>query len=212
MRYEKPAMIDVVPPGKLPGAEVVHFEITKEEAEFGNLRAAIHGMGRDTVRPGRYAKLLVGGRLMMSDTDMEWQTSRNFIWRAHGDVLVAGLGLGLVLVPVLAKPEVKSVLVIEKSQDVVDLVLPHLQKLPGAEKLAVVVADALEWRLPKGQIWDTIFFDIWPNVCEDNLVEMTRLKRRFARRLDREDPVAWMGCWREDDIRYRRAQERRMGW
>lgn len=42
----------------------------------------------------------------------------------------------------------------------------------------------LEVNAPKGQKWDTIYFDIWPDVCIDNLEGAARLARKFSPRLD----------------------------
>lgn len=36
--------------------------------------------------------------------------------------------------------------------------------------------------------FNTIYFDIWPTISEDNLPEITKLKRKFARSVEREDP------------------------
>ncbi len=63
--------------------------------------------------------------------------------------------------------------------------------------------------MKKGQKWDTIWLDIWVDICEDNLDEVTALKRKFARRLNRENPEYWMQAWQEDYLRYLRRQSRR---
>jgi len=69
--------------------------------------------GRDTyIRPGRYARLHVGHVLMMSDTDMERRSNVQVVQQARGHVLIAGLGM--ILHPILAKPEVTRVTVVEK--------------------------------------------------------------------------------------------------
>lgn len=197
----RPAIATIVPPGKDEEATVEHFTISKEAAQFATLRAAVNGDRYGTVRPGRYASLHINGELMMSDTDMEWRTNIEFMCCAHGRVLVGGLGLGFTLIPVLAKPEVESVTVVEKYAAVTRLVLPHLKDTPGFPKLRVIVDDVLTWKPPKDATWEVIYFDIWPSICADSVADMTRLKRRFARRLNRADPQAWMACWREADAR-----------
>jgi hypothetical protein len=47
------------------------------------------------------------------------------------------------------------------------------------------------------------------NICEDNLDEVTTLKRKFARRLNRENPKCEMMAWQEDHLRYLRRQSKR---
>ena len=156
--------------------------------------------------PGKYMNLVVNGELVMSDTSMEHATNTEVIRRAQGSVLVAGLGLGMILIPMARKPEVKSILVIEQSQDVVDLVWSQIQKALGKDalKVTVVCADIFQWPIPKGAKWDVVYFDIWPNICTDNLKEMATLHRRFARRY-----TDWMGSWCKDLLKSRKRREDR---
>ena len=204
---------EIVPPGEQGVAKIDHFEVSKRASEFTSIRAAM-GRRDEYVPEGKYVRLTVKGHgLMMTDTRMEQVTNYDVIHNAKGKVLIMGLGIGMVLIPILKKPEVTSVTVIEKYQDVVDLVIPALRaKVPEASKLGVIVADALEWMPPKGVKFDTLYFDLWADICTDNLEEITFLKRRFARR---KNPGAWMGAWVEDKLRYEdrrsKREERRWG-
>jgi hypothetical protein len=58
---------------------------------------------------------------------------------AYGDVLVTGLGFGLLASWLVNKPEVKSITIIEQSQDVIDLFFEN-NSLPDDVK--IIVADA----------------------------------------------------------------------
>lgn len=195
-------MCDFVAPGSVGKAKVEHFEID---------RSPVRGFMRpdEYISPGKYTRLFVGGRLFMSDTDMERRTNYGVVRAARGDVLIAGLGIGMILVPILRKPEVTSVTVVEISKDVADLVEPSMRKLPGAEKLTIVVADIFDRPHLGRQMFDTIYFDIWADQSTDALKEMATLHRRFARR---KRPGGWMSSWRLDLLRARREQERRSGW
>jgi predicted membrane-bound spermidine synthase len=196
---EKPSIVNIIPPCQNEGAKIDHYEVTEKDANFGNLRAMLHGDYAGIVKPGKYARLFVNGHgLMMSDTQMEWVTSNYLALAASGEVLVGGLGLGLILIPMMERPNVKRITVIEKYKAVIDLVLPHLKSLKGGDKLEVIEADVLEWKPPKGRLWNYVYFDIWPNICGDNYPEMKKLKTRFRRRLDKTGDN-WMGCWRERD-------------
>jgi hypothetical protein len=210
-KIEWPKMIEVVPEGERGEAKVTHFEVDEKASRFTSLRAAVNMCSGEYVPPGRYARLVVGRDLMMSDTEMEQSTNSCAVYAANGDVLIAGMGLGVMLIPVCRKPEVKSVLVIERSADVIALVEPYVRKFLGkdAEKLIVLNMDIFDLQPPKGKKWDTIWFDIWPNVCEDNLDGLGTLKRRFSKRLNRENPKCWMGAWEEDRLRYLRQQSKR---
>lgn len=201
MQLQKPSVTSFLPPGKKGIAEVTHFTVSEQEASFTRMRAAF-GHPAEEVDPGSYAKLCIHGSLMMTDTRFEWRSNAGAVYRAKGRVLIGGLGIGMVLAPILASPVVEEVTVVEKHQDVIDLVEPHVRKLPGGSKLKIICADILEWKPPRGARWDAIYFDIWQNICTDNLPEMNRLKRRFR---NCKAPGGWMGCWEEDALRRRRG-------
>ena len=178
---------DVVPEGSRRIARVEHFDISKDEAEFHNLRCAINsrrlGMTH-FVRPGRYARLYVNGQLMMSDTPMEQATSREAVELARGRVLIAGLGLGLIVLPILAKPDVESVTVVEKFADVVRLVSPAVRRAAGTDagKLVVERADIWRWK-PEMRRFDFAYLDIWPTINSDDYGEHVALRRKVRRYL-----------------------------
>jgi spermidine synthase len=143
-------MAEVIPEGERGNARVTHFEVSEDDARSYNIRTAMSGNGIAQVSPGRYARLTVGRTVVMSDTPMEQRTNRRVVQEARGDVLVAGLGIGMVLLPILEKEEVTSATVVEVDEDVVALVSPHLPQ----EKLRVVSADILEWSPPPGEKFD----------------------------------------------------------
>lgn len=191
----RPEMRKIVPEGKKGIAEVQHYEVTEQEARFGNMRAAIRGRAFEMVRPGEYCKLLLHGGLVMSDTDMEWRTNLPFLKAARGRVLIGGLGLGFVVVPLLRKKEVETVTVVEKYQDVIDLVLPHIAQ----PTLTVKQGDVHTYRSQlNGDKFDCIYFDIWPDMCWDNLAEMKSLESSYRSVLHRKNPNRWnrwIGSW-----------------
>lgn len=127
---------------------------------------------------GEYIRLVVNGELMMSNTPMEKRTSADFVINAKGDVLICGLGIGLVIMPLLENKEVKSITVIEKYQDVIDCVLPQIKKYDTTNKLTVICEDCFEFKTDKK--FDTIFIDIWANINSDIYKEeMKPLKRKY---------------------------------
>lgn len=192
---ERPKVATYLPEGKKGVAKIDHFEI-KESTQ--QLRALI---GKEPfITPGKYARLLIHGDTMMSDTDFEWNTNQTLLMAAKGDVLIAGLGIGLVLPPILDNPKVKSVTVVEKYQDVIDLVGPSYVN----PRLRIVCADIFKWKPRKGQTFNALYFDIWSGVCTDNLKQMDLLRDRFKPFKKRG---GWLGCWRENHLR-RQAESR----
>jgi spermidine synthase len=197
---------ELVPAGKQGVATVEHFEVSREASAFTAFRAMQHGPD-EHVGEGTYARLMIGHTLMMSDTHMERSTNSAFVRNAKGHVLVAGLGLGLILFAIADKPEVTQITVVEKYQDVVDLVGPAVMARLGA-KLTIVTADIHDWKPEKGVKFDTLYFDIWAEQSTDDLREMATLHRRFAHS---KAPGAWMASWRHDELKARRGRERRNG-
>jgi spermidine synthase len=157
-----------IPAGEHGAAKIVH----DTPDDFTRMRAMFD---RQPLTAEKYTRLFVDGELWMTDAEFECQTNTGVISRASGDVLIAGLGLGLILNAILDKPSVRSVTVLERSLDVIALVGPHYQQ----PKLTIVEADVFTWQ-PSKKAYDFIYFDIWANVPnEDNKTEITTLKRRY---------------------------------
>lgn len=142
---------------------------------------------------------------MMSNTSMEKFSNQKAVNRSHGHVLIGGLGIGLIIIPICEKDDVLSVTVIEKNPDVIALVAPHIKH----QKLTIIQADIMEWRPAKGRKFNSIYFDIWPDINLDNLDDIKKLHACFKFRLDRKDPHCWMSSWKVDDLRYLRESYKR---
>ena len=175
-----------IPAGKIGTAEIDIFDITDQGAMMFNVGAR----GR-LVKAGRYTRLKINRELMMTDTPAEQRDHWYPLHNATGSVLITGLGIGMVVSACLQNPAVTDVTVIEINPDVIALVGPHI----SSPKLTIINADALDWKPPKGKRYDLVWHDIWPDICGDNLPEMAKLKRRFARRTE------WQGCWAQEQCR-----------
>lgn len=176
-----------VPEGQSGDFKIKRFTVSQEDSEFATLRALIKG-GRGALPPGDYTGLYEHGRLWMSDTPDEIRDHLQAIRKAKGYVLINGLGLGVVLAAVAAKPEVKHVTVVECSPDVIALVGPHYQERFG-DRIEIVQDNAFTYKPPKGIRYGMVWHDIWPDICSDNLPAMKLLHRRYGRRAD------WQGSW-----------------
>lgn len=190
-------------------ARLERFTLTEEQARFANTQTLFSG-GRSfqRLRPGDYVRLMVNGELMMSDTDMEKITNLDIVANAHGKVMIAGLGIGLVIDNLrekIANGIIESIVIYEKYQDVIDLVASRYKDLP----LEVRCADILQYIPPKQEKYDTIYFDIWPTIDVENLKEMAVLHQRWKYR---KLPGAYMGSWMQDFLRNERKKEQRSSW
>lgn len=191
-------------------AKIKRFTISEDEARAYNIRTCMsYGSGLQFVTAGDYVKLYVDGELMMSDTPMEKTTNMKFIRNAHGEVMIAGLGIGLILeniIPLYESGKVTKVVVYEKYQDVIDLVAHrYIDRLP----LEVRREDIMTYKPSREEKYDTLYFDIWADIDEKNLDDVRVLHNRWK---SHKKDGAWMDSWMADFLRKRRAAERRSSW
>lgn len=173
------------------------YSIKKFTVKSDNIRAAIDG-----IPCGEYVSLRLSGDILMSNTPMEINTNSEFARCANGDVLIGGLGLGMIVLWIQDNPKIKSITVLEKSQEVIDLVKPQL---PLNEKVSIIQADVFDWIPPKDKRFDTIYLDIWSGINSDIYnEEMKPLKARYRKWLRplKESPQHFLGCWAEHQARY----------
>lgn len=200
MSYE--TKVDV--PEGISGA----WKIQRFTIQTGSDELFSHSLRGRGVSPGTYTRITRNGRVVMSDTDAEVRDHSKFIWKARrggGRVLIHGLGIGMCLNAILSgDSQVKHVLVIEQSPDVIKLVASHYIKKFGAERVEIREGDAYTWKPEKGQRWTHVWHDIWDDLCTDNLPLMTRLHRRFGKRCD------WQGSWGRELLE-REVKEKKRG-
>jgi len=176
------------------GFSVEKFTVTKND-----IRAVLI----DRIPPGEYVRLVKKGGMsgvIMSNTPMEKRTNREIVGRSNGNVLIAGLGIGLILLPIQEKENVTSITVLEKYQDVINLVATQL---PLNEKVNIIQGDVFDYQFPRGTKFDTIYFDVWSYINSDIYQEMRELKKLYRKYKvsPKENPDAWMGCWAEWEAR-----------
>ena len=95
---------------------------------------------------------------IMQDTEQEYGEHGWLMTRMSGDILIAGLGIGMIHIPLLDSDDVTSVTVVEREQDVIDLVWEDCAK---DDRFTIVHADIHTWEPPAGSSWDVGWFDTW---------------------------------------------------
>jgi hypothetical protein len=118
------------------------------------------------------------------------------------NVLIFGLGLGIVVDMMLDVPSVQRIVVIEKDPEI----FMYCQKrFEGDKRLTFVCQDALTmpWFGMGGDIFDVVWCDIWPTISEDNVKDITLLHRRWTQH------CRWIGSWGHDRLKYERMKRRR---
>lgn len=108
------------------------------------------------------------GRAWMSITLSEINTHKKPIERAKGNVLVLGLGLGYFPYMISRKDSVKSITIVERSQEVIDIFTQYiLPQFEHKNKITIVKADALSFldNLEDGE-YKYCYADIWKSPSE----------------------------------------------
>jgi hypothetical protein len=187
-----------VPDGISNNWEVSSYEVSKEAETFGAMRAMFSTSDRGRYVPaGTYKAIKRSGNIIMSNTPDEIRDAHPFLRIAKGNVLINGLGLGIVLDLIINKVNednskaITSVIVVELSDDVIKLVGPTFNK---DHKVTIVNHDALTYK-PTGH-FDAVWNDIWDNITSDNLPTMKTLTRKYGRKSD------WIGSWCRERCEY----------
>ncbi len=184
MGYVK--LADILKPVTVGTVTVDIMDYTKKPLGF---RERMSGLTQD-----RYARLLINGEVMMSETPMEKRTNSDFVFHAHGDVLIGGLGLGMIVLAIQEKPAVSSITVIENSMDVIAAIRPQL---PLNRKVEIIKGDVFTYK--PARKFDCIYMDIWFYPDDEAYEEMKTLKRRYGHYLKskEESPKRFNKCWAE---------------
>lgn len=97
---------------------------------------------------------LAGGSIM-TNSEAEKIKNLEIINASKGDILIAGLGIGLIILPIMSKQEVNCVDVVELHKEVIDLVAGQL---PLNEKVKIINENICLFTPEKK--YDFIYLDI----------------------------------------------------
>jgi hypothetical protein len=101
--------------------------------------------------------LKIRDKVWMVDDPPHWWNIQDQSQTFHGHVLCAGLGLGLIVHALHARPEVTKITVVEQERSVIDLVVPWLPQ----EKLEIVHDDFWHHAKERDVQPDGVFFDLF---------------------------------------------------
>lgn len=167
--------IDIeVPDAVLNDWEISSFTVDEDGAKIHNIREIVRGTNR-LIEPGEYKRLSWKGSMVMSNTPAEIKDHLPFIVSATGNVLITGLGLGMVAKALHEKEDVESITIVEKNSDVIKLVAPTYESY---KKIKIIECDAFEFK--SKEVFDFCWHDIWYTICFDNVKEMMRLKKSYS--------------------------------
>lgn len=137
------------------------------------------------------------GKTMMSNHEFETLTNQKFLDNAKGDILIFGLGIGLIVFPLLNEDDVNSITIVEVDSGLIDEVFPIIIKNDPKSKVNVYLSNAFEFETD--MMFDTIYFDIWSDINQQSFSEMKFLSERFIKNLK---PGGWMDSWCSEEENY----------
>ena len=126
-----------------------------------------------------YLALTEGNNIWMSLNPNEIETMKPYINKARGNVLVLGLGMGYVPFMLSLKNCVKSITIIERDQEIINLFNELIYpSFPNKEKVKIIKGDAVEYtrKIQKQGTCDYVFADLWHDP-EDGLPLFVELKK-----------------------------------
>ena len=181
--------LDFIKDESIGAYKVITKILTEQDAKFYNLRALLNNRLEALVNAGTYKVLTKDGEIVMSNTQLEITTHQKAIEKAKGEILVAGLGLGMFLTAIKNKKEVKKIVVVEKSKEIIQMIGKYYKD----SKIEIINEDIFDFSTKDK--FDLIWIDIWNDFNNYNLEEMEYLKEKFS--LNSKEIL----CWSEDILR-----------
>lgn len=135
------------------------------------------------------------GFIWMLDSEAEKATHQFAIDACDGVVLVGGLGLGYIVEQLAVKESVTDIIVIESSQEVIDLVWPHIDTKGKGQ---IIKADLFEYLNTFDGNIDYMYLDIHPDTSYRSLIRHIEPLRTLGERLISPDKVL---MWQETKMR-----------
>ncbi len=127
----------------------------------------------------------------------EIETMKNAVNKAHGNVLVYGLGLGYYAYMISLKENVSSITIIERDESVIKLFNEYiLPQFESKNKIKILQYDAFEYaeKEAKGHPYSFVFVDLWHDVSDGTEMYMKMKK------LERYLPNTEFSYWIEKSI------------
>ena len=177
-------MAQILKPTEIGDFKLSTFEV-KEDDFYARFRYGIP--------VGKYVRLTHHREVVMSNTPMEKRTNYDFIRKAHGNVLIGGLGIGMIVLAIQDNPDVDHITVVEKHKEVVEMVASQLNL---NSKVDIVMADVFDYK--PADRYNTIYMDIWSFInSEVYEEEMKPLIYKYRRYLvpKKQDPESYVDCW-----------------
>jgi len=177
----------------LEEAKVGNFSLEKTIIQKGTILRLYNRRGGRIIM-GKYVfdyplvVLKEGSGIWMSDAQLEVESAMGAAEAAKGQVLIGGLGIGLL--PTLIKDKVTHITIIEKYKEVIDLVFHQLD----TRRMSIIQGDIFEYLDQTEKKYDLIHIDVWPDLYAP-FTEIEKAREKANRRLN-PGGVVW--CWLQE--------------
>lgn len=131
--------------------------------------------------------LEINNETWMVDDPMHWEGMKLLAENCYGEVLVGGLGLGLITHALIKNPQIEKIHVVEINKDVIKLIQPLIPK-----KVKVTQGNIFDYA-DSNNHYDIVILDLWVrNGGKGNLLpDMYRALAQFAIRCPKSKIYIW---------------------
>jgi hypothetical protein len=137
-----------------------------------------------------YGKGLETIGIWMSDAPLEQESTLPAVPLAKGEVLICGLGIGLLPTLIKDKEEVTHIDIVEINSDIIRLIFNQI-KTP---KMTIIQADAWRYLAETDKKYDFIHIDIWGSITAplQEIEKATELGKQCLK------PTGKIRCWLQE--------------
>jgi len=123
-------------------------------------------------------ELKIHGETVMVDDPLHWMGMAELARNSGGNVLVGGLGLGLIVYSLRINPHVKKIDVVEINEDVIKLIAPLL---PKSKRIRIFHDNIYEFENSQTE-YNTVILDLWvKSEDEDGRPMVTEMLASYAK-------------------------------
>lgn len=122
------------------------------------------------------------GKLLMSDSNSMLKICKPYLDAFNGEVLISGMGLGVLILPLLNDVTITKIDIVEKDLDIINYVYNNrLENLDISNKINVINEDIFTFTTTNN--YDYILLNHWVTPDNNTLSEVSSLQSKFTSNL-----------------------------
>ena len=134
--------------------------------------------------------------LIMCSTETELIRYSPFIKKSFGDVLLIGIGLGMVVFPFLDDPSITSITIVDNEPELISYVGSKIKEKDIQNKVTILNGDGYELYNDSSHFgkYDTVLLDFWTTITKDTLDDVFSMKNNYLSFLKDERSIIMSWC------------------